>query len=474
MLFSSTVFIYIFLPCVFFIYYVILHDRIMRNIFLFVASILFYAYGEPWFVLVMLASILVNYVFGLLTDYYRSNKTIIRIIILLMLICNFSILYIFKYLIFTLNIINNIFILNIPLPHITLPIGISFFTFQAVSYVLDVYRGHGEAQKNPLNVGLYIAFFPQLIAGPIVRYEDIALQIKERKENLSDAGKGIGRFIVGLAKKVLLANSFSVIADKAFELNPDNMSIMMAWLGAIAYTLQIYFDFSGYSDMAIGLGKCFGFNFLENFNFPYAAKTVTEFWRKWHISLSTWFRDYVYFPMGGSRVNKKSRLVFNLFLVWFLTGVWHGANFTFIIWGLYYFIIIVIEKFTNFENRLVRSKLSFIKNIYLLVIVIIGWVIFRSPDIGYALNYIKTMFGVNLTLATDAQALYYARENLVYFIAGIIFSVPAAGGLAKLKLRLKPAGIEGLAYVLVLLLLFIVSTSYLVKGTYNPFIYFNF
>ena len=298
-----------------------------QNVMLLIASLIFYAWGEPKYVLIMIASIIVNYALGLLVDKVRCRKVLSRLVIALTAVLNLSVLFIFKYLMFTVDNINSIASLNLSVPNIALPIGISFFTFQAMSYVIDVYREKGEAQKNPLNVGLYISFFPQLIAGPIVRYETVAYQIKHRVETFDNFSTGVVRFIIGLAKKVLLANTMGVVADYSFDMPNSELTVVMAWIGAIAYSLQIFFDFSGYSDMAIGLGKMFGFHFLENFNYPYISTSITEFWRRWHMSLGTWFRDYVYFPLGGSRVNKP-RLILNLFVVWFLTGVWHvmGIN----------------------------------------------------------------------------------------------------------------------------------------------------
>ena len=326
MLFSSVEFIFIFLPIVIFVYYVLLRkSRTLQNIFLTFSSLLFYAWGEPKFVIVMIISILINWYLAIRVDKKRENKKSIKLLLCMTIIINLSILFIFKYLMFTLTNINNIFGSNLSVPNITLPIGISFFTFQAISYVIDVYRKNGEVQKNPLNVALYIAFFPQLIAGPIVRYETIAKQIKSRQETFDDFASGVCRFMVGLGKKVLLSNTLAIVADNAFNMNSINeLSVLMAWLGAIAYTFQIYYDFSGYSDMAIGLGKMFGFSFLENFNYPYISKSISEFWRRWHISLGSWFRDYVYFPLGGSRVDTKKRLLFNLFVVWFLRGYGTG------------------------------------------------------------------------------------------------------------------------------------------------------
>ena len=337
MLFPSEVFLFVFLPLVLVIYYGLLRKNVaLKNIFLLVASLFFYAWGEPQYVFLMIATILFDWFYGILLDKVRDNKIPARIIMFLMVATNLSILGYYKYSGFAVSQVNRFLHTEFAIPQVILPIGISFFTFQAMSYAIDVYRGHGKVQKNPLYVGLYVSLFPQLIAGPIVRYETVADQIENRVENWNDFTSGVTRFCVGLAKKVLISNNMAVVADAAFALiinNDFQASLGMAWLGAISYTLQIFFDFSGYSDMAIGLGKMFGFHFEENFNYPYISKTVSEFWRRWHMSLQTWFRDYVYFPLGGSRVSKP-RLIFNLFVVWALTGIWHGANWTFILWGL--------------------------------------------------------------------------------------------------------------------------------------------
>lgn len=475
MLFSSLIFMVVFLPCVLIIYYGPLRRRrSLQNVFLLLASLGFYAWGEPWFVLIMLASILGNWIFGMLVDKVRASKAKSRAVILIMLAFNIAIIFVFKYLMFTLKTINAIAGTDISVPQIALPIGISFFTFQAISYVIDVYREKGEMQKNLLNVGLYIAFFPQLIAGPIVRYETISDQIMGRRESYEDFSRGVCRFIVGLSKKVLLANNFAVVADQSFAFSAaDNCSVAFAWLGAIAYTLQIYFDFSGYSDMAIGLGAMFGFHFPENFNYPYISKSVAEFWRRWHISLGSWFRDYVYFPLGGSRVKSKARLVFNLFIVWLLTGIWHGANFTFIAWGLMYFVLISLEKLTNFEKRSVNSAVRYI---YTMFFVVIGWVFFRADSIVEGIGFVGKMFGAGASGLTDANFTVFMKENIWYFIFGIVFSTPIAKKLGEYVSE-KTGGSNPLIAVLYSVCLtagMLVSLSYLIKGAYNPFIYFNF
>ena len=471
MLFSSVEFIFIFLPIVIFVYYVLLKkSRTLQNIFLTFSSLFFYAWGEPKFVIIMIISILINWYLAIRVDKKRGNKKSIKLLLCMTIIINLSILFIFKYLMFTLTNINNIFGSNLSVPNITLPIGISFFTFQAISYVIDVYRKNGEVQKNPLNVALYIAFFPQLIAGPIVRYETIAKQIKSRQETFDDFASGVCRFMVGLEKKVLLSNTLAIVADNAFNMNSINeLSLSMAWLGAIAYTFQIYYDFSGYSDMAIGLGKMFGFSFLENFNYPYISKSISEFWRRWHISLGSWFRDYVYFPLGGSRVDTKKKLLFNLFVVWFLTGIWHGANWTFIIWGIMYFVLISIEKLIGFEKKF--NKLSFIKHIYTMFFVILGWVIFRSSNITEAFSYMGKMFGVRASGIFDAYFYLNIVENLIFIIVATIFSAPIYKIINK---KVKENKFIAPIYVIGMLILFIVAISYILKGAYNPFIYFNF
>ncbi len=470
MLFASTVFIFLFLPSVLFLYYVVLKKfRTAQNILLLVASLLFYAWGEPKYVLIMMLSIIMNYALGLLVDKYRGNKTKSRLIIAATVVFNLAILYIFKYLMFTVENINSIAGLHLSVPNIVLPIGISFFTFQAMSYVIDVYREKGEAQKNPLNVGLYISFFPQLIAGPIVRYETVAYQIKHRKETFDKFSEGVCRFIIGLAKKVLLANTMGVIADYSFEMPHSELTVVMSWVGALAYTFQIFFDFSGYSDMAIGLGKMFGFDFLENFDYPYISKSISEFWRRWHISLGTWFRDYVYFPLGGSRVKSKARLVFNLFVVWSLTGIWHGANWTFLCWGLMYFVLIAVEKLIGWEKKN-PNKMQVLKHIYTLFFVVMGWVLFRAESLTDAISYMGTMFGGG-ELINDST-IYYALNYIVYFVFAILISTPIFKKISEKVNGNNP--VIAVITAIGLFVLLIISVSYIVKGAYNPFIYFNF
>ena len=389
MLFSSTVFIFLFLPAVLIGYYLLLRGMKARNALLLAASLVFYAWGEPVYVLLMLLSIAVNYAFGRLLERREHSKTLLVAAV----IFNLGLLFYFKYLNFTVDNLNALLGTRLSVPRLALPIGISFFTFQAMSYVIDVYRGTAPVQRNVLSLGLYISFFPQLIAGPIVRYNSIAAQIEERRVTPEDFQAGVCRFIEGFAKKIILANNLSLAAERAFALaGAGEISTAMAWLGSLAYTFQIFFDFSGYSDMAIGLGRMFGFRFEENFRYPYLSRSVSEFWNRWHISLGRWFRDYVYFPLGGSRVDR-GKLLRNLFVVWLLTGVWHGAAWQFIVWGLGYGLIISLEKLTGFP-RSCRSKL--LSGAYALctfLIVNAGWVLFGAQDLPAALLQLRAMLG---------------------------------------------------------------------------------
>ena len=472
MLFSSTIFLYLFLPTVLFFNFIVFRkSRLLQNIFLLFASLFFYAWGEPKFVLVMIASIITNWFFGLMVSKKRDNQKLCKLLIALDVTFNLAILFVFKYLAFTFGIIDGVFGAGLPIPNIALPIGISFFTFQAMSYVLDVYRQKGEVQTNVLYVGLYISFFSQLIAGPIVRYDTIADQIKNRKETLDDFFDGFARFVVGLAKKVLLANSFAFLADQSFDAvkNGNSISVMFGWLGAIAYTLQIFFDFSGYSDMAIGLGRMFGFHFLENFDYPYISTSITEFWRRWHISLGTWFRDYLYIPLGGSRCSK-GKNIFNLFVVWFLTGLWHGANFTFIVWGLMYFVLLVIEKVTGLHKK-TGKKIIVFKWLYTILFVMLGWVLFRSESIGDAIHYLGSMFGLAGNVFADGVFTAWFTQNMILLTVGIILCTPLFRTLDR---KLKNSNTVGYIKAIGIICLFVLSVASLVSSAYNPFIYFNF
>ncbi|MCQ2524223.1 MAG: MBOAT family protein [Lachnospiraceae bacterium] len=459
MVFSSETFLYIFLPVVLVIYYnPIFKSRGFRNIVLLIASLAFYAYGEPVFVFLMIFSIFVTWLLGLKLDKNKSKfwlgvGTVYHIVVL----------FIFKYLSFLAGQVGLLLNKDFSFIKISLPIGISFFTFQLMSYLFDVYYGNARVQRNPLYVGLYVSLFPQLIAGPIVRYQTIADAITDRNENFDDIAEGLKRFIYGLGKKVILANYVGELSDVIFSYSGDS-SAMTAWLGAIAYTLQIYFDFSGYSDMAIGLGRMFGFSFDENFNYPYIASSVTDFWRRWHISLSTWFRDYVYIPLGGNRVTKP-RWILNLFTVWLLTGIWHGANWTFLVWGLLYFVFLVFEKLTGFGR-----KKNVLTHIYTLVVVIICWVFFRADNLGAAVKYLGTMFGPNAYKFVDDGFFMYLKGSWTVLLAAVVGSTPLYSKLVK-KVRKTPLCILESVWVLAILLIVMFT---LVRKTYNPFIYFNF
>lgn len=489
MLFTSLTFILCFLPSTLFIYYVLLKpSRKLQNYFLFFVSLLFYAWGEPRFVFVLFFSILCNWIFGLLIRRYRN-----RIVIAMMLTFNLGMIFVFKYLYFTVGNLNAWFGAGLSVPRLALPIGISFFTFQAISYGIDIYRGKAEAQKNPIHVGLYIAFFPELLSGPIVRYELMARQINDRRESVGLVVEGANRFLIGFCKKVLIANNMALIADHCFRIAGEGgATVTLAWLGAVAYTLQIFFDFSGYSDMAIGLARMFGFVFPENFNYPYISKSAAEFWRRWHISLGSWFRDYVYIPLGGNRQGRM-RTYFNLLVVWFLTGFWHGANWTFICWGLMWCFFIGIEKSMDFEkknyykfagnSRVSQNLLSATKHFYMVLLIIVGWVIFRSESMGAAVNYLNIMSGTGDVAFNDVRTLAWIRESLWFLVPAIAFSMPLGpqfnrfvNSVAGNKSGISTSGsiVISLIYSLGILLLFVVAVSYLVKGMHNPFIYFNF
>ena len=469
MLFSSTVFLFIFLPAVLLGYYILPGLR-LRNLLLLAASLFFYAWGEPIYVFLMLFSIVANYCLGLWIHARPGAKAPLVLAVAL----NLGILFCFKYLDFTLENLNALFGLSLSPVGLKLPIGISFFTFQALSYCIDVYRGTAEVQRNVLDLGLYISFFPQLIAGPIVRYNSVAQQIRGRKSDPELFRQGAERFILGFAKKVLLANNLSVAAERAFALaGAGELTASLAWLGSLSYSLQIYFDFSGYSDMAIGLGRMFGFRFEENFNYPYISRSVSEFWKRWHISLGRWFRDYIYFPLGGSRVNK-AKLLRNLFAVWLFTGIWHGAAWQFIVWGLGYGVLVAFEKLSGLPGRL-RTRAG--KGLYALLTLLIvnaGWVLFGAESFAGALTQLGAMLGIRAA-APSALAGFLFRESWVFLAAGILFSTPLASrSLAKLRAGREDKPLLILGETALYLLLLVLCVSYLAMGSHNPFIYFNF
>lgn len=467
MVFSSSLFIFLFLPITLLGYYILKPFRNLQNTFLLFVSLIFYAWGEPENILLMLLSIVVNWMLGILVDKYRLNSILCKSIIIITVIFNIGLLFVYKY----LNFFSSIAGIDCK-SFDQLPIGISFYTFQAMSYVLDIYRGTAKKQNNILNVALYVAFFPQLVAGPIVRYDSIAEQINNRKENFDGFVYGIYRFIIGLSKKVILANAFAPIADFQFS-HISDLTLLSSWIGAVCYTLQIYFDFSGYSDMAIGLGAMFGFKFNENFNNPYIAKNITDFWRRWHISLSSYFRDYVYFSLGGSRVSSGLRKIFNLFVVWFLTGLWHGANYTFIIWGMYYFILLVVEKKFLLKYFSKNFFSLILAHLYTIVSFVIGWVIFRANNLEDAYAYIIKMFGINCELYDDFS-LYIFDDIFTLLLIGIIFATPIVKNIFNYSFNRIHFIVFDFLKISWLILLFILSVSGIVITSYNPFIYFNF
>ena len=469
MLFSSTTFIFMFLPILLILYFLIKNIK-YKNIILLIFSLIFYSWGEPKYIILMILTVLVAYLFGLLIDKYRKNKKKSKLFLIVSIILILLNLFIFKYLDFSIGIVNSIFKSNIGLTNLVLPIGISFYTFQILSYVIDLYRGKVGVQKNYFRLLLYVSFFPQLIAGPIVRYETVEKEISDRTVTLDSFIKGFKRFILGLAKKVIIANNVAYFCDFVYS-NYSNYGSGILWVAAICYTLQIYFDFSGYSDMAIGLGKMFGFNFLENFNYPYISTSITDFWRRWHISLSSFFRDYVYIPLGGNRVSK-IKFIRNIFIVWLLTGIWHGASYNFILWGLYYAILLLIEKL--FTGKYIEKMPKIFKIIYSLFFIIIGWVIFRIENISDLGQVLQNMFSFAVS---DWSALFKSNMLLIpclpYIIAGIIFSLPIDKWFSE-KVDKSNGIILTLIEDFILGLLFGYSIMLLVSSSYNPFIYFRF
>ncbi|SOC34874.1 MBOAT family O-acyltransferase [Ureibacillus acetophenoni] len=477
MVFSNLVFIFAFLPIVLLVYFLV--PKVLKNFILLIFSLFFYAWGEPIYVFLMLFSILINYIFGLLIEQTKDRLKLKKTYLVISVLANLAILGYYKYSNFLIENINAVFGLDIVSEPLPLPIGISFFTFQAMSYVIDVYRKDAQVQRNIFDLALYISLFPQLVAGPIVRYNTIADQIKNRIHNVELFSDGVRQFIIGLAKKVIIANPLGEVADAIFAMNPENMSVTTAWIGIIAYSLQIYFDFSGYSDMAIGLGKMFGFKFLINFNYPYIAKSVSEFWRRWHISLSSWFRDYIYIPLGGNRKGpwKTYR---NLLIVWTATGFWHGASWTFMAWGFYYGIIICIERLGF--GKVLAKLWSPLQHIYVLLLVMIGWVFFRADSFSYSAEFIQTMFGLNGTELFNYTAAHYIHDYTYLFVLAVIFSIPIYPWVTSKMDQLMEAGkgkislgiARYLAGPVVYFSLLLLVTMFLVNSTYNPFIYFRF
>lgn len=472
MLFSSTVFLFIFLPLTIAIYFLLKNN--FRNTFLLFASLFFYAWGEQQLVLLMICSICINFLFGNIISNNISNKRIrkAKANLTISISINIAVLVYYKYFHFIISNLSFIgFDFNLNTSNITLPIGISFFTFQSISYLIDVYKQRVSGQKNIINLGMYIALFPQLIAGPIIRYSDINKEINTRKITLTLFNSGIRRFISGLAKKVIIANNVGLIADSVFAIAPVELSTKLSWIGIVCYTLQIYYDFSGYSDMAIGLGKMFGFNFKENFDHPYSSTSIQEFWRKWHISLSSWFKDYLYIPLGGNRKGE-TRTYINLLIVFLVTGLWHGANWTFIVWGLFHGAFLIFERLGLLTC--IPKVLDPLKRVYTLLIVLIGWVIFRAETLDYALSYIGKMFSFS-TGTNQTPYLYINSLVVTILIIGVLFSLPIKKHIVKVNSRFnfsipQYTLIKHLSY----LIIFIASICELAQSTYNPFIYFRF
>ncbi|MBQ6570455.1 MAG: MBOAT family protein [Clostridia bacterium] len=468
MTFSSLTFLFLFFPITFLLY-ALIRNHTARNLILAAASLVFYAFGEPVAVIIMLISIVLNYIFGLGASGKKWDKTAVLLAVLL----NIGMLAVYKYTGFFTEIINGLFRLSIPVPQIRLPIGISFFTFQGLSYVIDVYRNKSNVQKNLFSVLLYISFFPQLIAGPIVRYSDIAAQIDRREFTSDRISRGVCRFLFGLAKKVLIANQMGLIADKVFSVDGSSLSTGTAWIGAVCYTLQIFFDFCGYSDMAIGLGCIFGFDFLENFNYPFISGSIQEFWRRWHISLSTWFKEYVYIPLGGNRKGK-ARTTLNKWIVFFLTGLWHGASFTFILWGLWHGLWQMLETY-----QIVPTKKKWFKpigHVYTLLVVIIGFVFFRADNLSQGFSVVKAMFSpASGITATNSEIIsLFSPLTFIVLAFALLLSTPV---FKVLRQRAKESGSIAAYNILAYagsLVLFALSVLSLVSSSYNPFIYFRF
>ncbi len=463
MVFSSITFLYYFLPLVLAIYYIV--PSKCKNLVLLIASFLFYFFGEPIYVLLMAFSILITYLFGRLIGKFQDTKYA-KLFLILAIIISIGLLVYFKYTNFLINNINLWLKHKIDFIYVVLPIGISFYTFQMLSYLIDVYRKQAKVQKNILKLAMYVSLFPQLIAGPIVRYTTIENQLENRTHTMEKFALGVRRFIIGLGKKVLIANVLGKLVNTF--LASSEMSIIYYWLYAIAVMLQIYFDFSGYSDMAIGLGKMFGFEFPENFNYPYIAKSITEFWRRWHISLSSWFRDYVYIPLGGNRTSK-IKWIRNIMIVWFLTGLWHGAAWNFVIWGMYFGIILIIEKLLL--NKYIEKLPKLLSHLYVLIIVMISFIIFNGESTNQILQNIGGLVGIKNIPFAMPESIYYLKSYFVVIAIGIIASTPLLKNIINLEKFKKVVTL--LEPVFLICILFI-STAYIVDGSFNPFLYFRF
>ena len=467
MVFSTPVFLFYFLVLTLLVYYLV--PRKLRNVVILISSLIFYYWGEQTYVVIMFLSTAIDFTHGMLVEHFKGKGqiTYAKMAVASSMFFNLLLLLFFKYWDFLASSLQAIGLTFMPVLGIHLPIGISFYTFQTMTYPVDVYRGDAPIQKNPLNVALYVALFPQLVAGPIVRYTTVMAEIAHREENLPEFAAGVTRFCFGLAKKMVLANSMGQIADGIFNQTAANLDPGLAWVGALAYTFQIYFDFSAYSDMAIGLGHMFGFRFLENFNYPYISRSVTEFWRRWHISLGSWFREYMYIPLGGNRVSKP-RLYFNLFLVWAATGIWHGASWNYVIWGLYFFVLLLVEKL--WLGRLLSQLPKAVQHVYTLFFVLVSWAIFAVEDFSHMGVYLRSMFGMAPGGLTNDNVWYYFTSFLPMLIIAAVASTPL---VTKLWKNLPVKAVKA-ALPVVLLAGLVFSTAYLVDATYNPFLYFRF
>mgnify|MGYP003291525775 CR=1 FL=1 len=461
MVFSSITFLFYFLPIVLGIYYIVPNKA--KNIILLASSLFFYFYGEPTYVLIMIFSIISTYIFAILMDKYKELS---KLFLILSICTSIGILTYFKYTNFLIENINLLLKNKIDFIYVVLPIGISFYTFQLISYIVDVYRGQAKVQKNLLKLAMYISLFPQLIAGPIVRYTTIEEQLENREYSLSKFSLGVRRFIIGLGKKVLIANILGELCNKF--LTSNDTSVLFYWMYGISNMLQIYFDFSGYSDMAIGLGKIFGFEFLENFNYPYIATSITDFWRRWHISLSSWFRDYIYIPLGGNRVSK-IKWIRNILIVWLLTGLWHGAAWNFIIWGVYFGILLLVEKL--FLGKLLNKLPKALSRIYTLIIVMISFIIFSGENPAQIITNLGGLVGLSDNQVISIQSIYYFKSYFVILLIGIIGATPILKNIVNTKKIHKLANVLETIFLIIILIL---STSYIIDSSFNPFLYFRF
>ena len=464
MLFSSIPFLYYFLPIVLIVYFLV--PKAAKNAVLLVSSLVFYAWGEPKYVFLMIATIALFYFCGLAIGK-AEKQSWKKFWLIVSVVISLALLAVFKYADFFVDSFNKATGLSIPLLRLALPIGISFYTFQCLSYTVDVYRGNAQVQKNPISFGAYVALFPQLIAGPIVRYVDVARELENRTHSWEKISEGLRRFIIGLAKKILIANTLGELTN-LFRVS-DEKSVLFYWIYAIAFSLHIYFDFSGYSDMAIGLGKVFGFHFIENFDYPYMSKSIAEFWRRWHMSLGSWFRDYVYIPLGGNRVGKW-RWVFNVLVVWMLTGMWHGAAWTFIIWGLLYALFLLLEKWIPALTKMP----TVLRRIYTLLVVMLGFVLFNAADLKEALTDIGGLVGIGGVPLVSAETLYYLRSYAVVLVLGLVGATPLVKNTFTRLAGGKLSKVMAIAEPVVLIALLILCTAYLVDGSFNPFLYFRF